>query len=146
LFDWIIGLYPRELIPDEESSTSDNSTSDNSTSNNTTSDNTTSDNTTSDNTTSDNRDSLIEKLSKLSLSRSESLTRTDSNSTLDTSTSNSSLNLNKYLSDGRLINGIENMFKLPKPIDLIRHNFFEELTIKPKDFDEKDAIYFRAGF
>lgn len=141
LFDWIIGLYPRELIPDEENSTSDNTTSDNS---NSTSDNTTSDNTTSDNSTSDNsRDSLIEKLSKLSVSGDKSLTRTD---TLDTNASDSSLITNKYLSDGRLINGIEDMFTLPTPIDLIRHNFFEELTIKPKDFDENDAIYFRAGF
>ena len=83
------------------------------------------------------------KLSKLSVSEGKSLTRTD---TLDTNASDSSLITNKYLSDGRLINGIEDMFKLPTPIDLIRHNFFEELTIKPKDFDENDAIYFRAGF
>ena len=144
LFDWIIGLYPRELIPDEENSTSDNSnsTSDNSTSDNTT-DNTTSDNTTSDNTSDNSRDSLIEKLSKLSVNGGKSLTRTD---TLDTNASDSSLINNKYLSDGRLINGIEDMFTLPTPIDLIRHNFFEELTIKPNDFDENDAIYFRAGF
>jgi hypothetical protein len=143
LFDWIIGLYPRELIPDEENSTSDNTTSDNTTSDNT---NTTSDNTntTSDNTntTSDNtRDSLHEKLSKLSVNGNS-----DSISTLNTNTLNSSLSYNKYLSDGRLINGVEDMFNLPTPIDLIRHNFFDELTVKPQDFDENDAIYFRAGF
>ena len=144
LFDWIIGLYPRELIPDEENSTSDNTTSDNTTSDNsnTTSDNTTSDNTTSDNTTSDNtRDSLHEKLSKLSVNGNS-----DSISTLNTNTLNSSLSYNKYLSDGRLVNGVEDMFNLPTPIDLIRHNFFNELTVKPQDFDENDAIYFRAGF
>ena len=117
LFDWIIGLYPRELIPDEENSTSDNTTSDNT------------------------RDSLHEKLSKLSVNGNS-----DSISTLNTNTLNSSLSYNKYLSDGRLINGVEDMFNLPTPIDLIRHNFFDELTVKPQDFDENDAIYFRAGF
>jgi hypothetical protein len=146
LFDWIIGLYPRELIPDEENSTSDNSTSDNSTSDNSTSDNSTSGS--SNNTSLVDKESLIEKISKLSVNRKKSLTNSDSISSLNTNTNtlNSSSSSNKYLSDGRLINGIENTFKLPTPIDLIRHNFFNELTIKPKDFDENDAIYFRAGF
>ena len=58
---------------------------------------------------------------------------------------NSSILETKYLSNGRLINGIESMFKLPKPLDLIRNNFFNELTIKPQDFNEKDAIYFKSG-
>ena len=135
LFDWVIGLYPRELIPDEETSSSENSY------------------TSSETTSTSNKKSLIEKLSKLSVNSSttESTTESKTESTTESTTesnmesNNSSILETKYLSNGRLINGIESMFKLPKPLDLIRNNFFNELTIKPQDFNEKDAIYFKSG-
>jgi len=131
LFDWIIGLYPRELIPDEENSSSEKSY------------------TSSETTSSSSKKSLIGKLSKLSVNSSttESNIESTTESTTESNTeSNTSLiSETKYLSNGRLINGIEQMFKLPTPLDLIRNNFFSELTIKPKDFNEKDAIYFKCG-
>jgi hypothetical protein len=43
--------------------------------------------------------------------------------------------------------GVEEKFdNLPTPISLLEHAFFEDLTKKPDDFDEKTAIYFKAGF
>ena len=127
LFDWVIGLYPRELIPDEETSSSENSY------------------TSSETTSTSNKKSLIEKLSKLSVNSSTTESTTESNMENNMESNNSSILETKYLSNGRLINGIESMFKLPKPLDLIRNNFFNELTIKPQDFNEKDAIYFKSG-
>ncbi len=127
LFDWVIGLYPRELIPDEETSSSENSY------------------TSSETTSTSNKKSLIGKLSKLSVNSSTTESTTESNMENIMESNNSSILETKYLSNGRLINGIESMFKLPKPLDLIRNNFFNELTIKPQDFNEKDAIYFKSG-
>lgn len=145
LFDWIIGLYPRELIPDEEKSTIDNTTTTNSKTENTT--DTTSDNTSeaTSNTKTDTTDALTDKLLHLNVTRSNSDVSTSESSSLNYTSNSSSDYTDKYLSDGRLINGVENEFKLPKPIDLIRNNFFNELTIKPDDFDENNAIYFKAG-
>ena len=50
-----------------------------------------------------------------------------------------------FLQEGRLVNGVESMFNLPKPFDLLSHDFFKEFTIKPNDFDEETAIYFKSG-
>lgn len=144
LFDWIIDLYPRELIPDEESSSSDSTSSSESKSQS---------NKTSISTSNQSSDNLSDKLnnlhinedstSKFSTHNSDQLESEYSDSyTYTSSKSNSS----KYLSDGRLINGVEEKFKLPTPIDLIKSKFFEELTVKPNDFDEQTAIYFKANF
>ena len=43
--------------------------------------------------------------------------------------------------------GVEEQFQnLPIPVNIITHEFFDFLRIKPDDFDEKTAMYFDAGF
>jgi hypothetical protein len=147
LFDWIVDLYPRDLIPDEESSSTSYSSEYSSSS-------------TNDSTSSKSAsksDNLNEKLKNLSISVSStdnsdnsstdnsSIDNSDNSSAGDSDNSDNS-NPPKYLSEGRLINGTEDVFKLPSPLDLIRNKFFDNLTIKPADFDESKALYFKAGF
>ena len=52
---------------------------------------------------------------------------------------------NRYLSEGRLKNGIEKDFNLPTPLSILKNSFFEEFRHKPSDFDEEKAIYFKSG-
>jgi len=75
-------------------------------------------------------------------------------STFSHSKSNKSSNIslpssndsNLYLSNGRILNGVEEKFTLPKPMEILNNTFFESFTTKPSDFDEKTALYFKAGF
>lgn len=119
LFDWIIELYPRELIPDDTDSTASSSSSVASTS---------------------------ETSSSSNSSSSSSLDSFTHSETETKSTSNKNSDDNKYLLEGRLINGANDVFQLPTPLELLKQKFFEPFTVKPDDFDEKTAIYFNAGF
>lgn len=146
LFDWIVSIYPDELIPREEHSESSGSDS-------------TSENTSEVKKISE-EDVLKDKLAKLnfgtkskSTSQSESLSSLDSSSTgsygsnNSTTSSDSSDTYDRYLSSGRIRNGIDEEFDdLPIPIKLLNHEFFEHFTKKPADFDESKAIYFDSGF
>lgn len=143
LFDWIVDLYPRDLIPDEESSSTSYSSDYSSSSTN--------DSTSSKSTSKS--DKLNEKLKNLSISISSTdnsdssdISDNSDNSSAGDSDNSDNSNPQKYLSEGRLINGTEDIFKLPSPLDLIRNKFFDNLTIKPADFDESKALYFKAGF
>jgi len=120
LFDWIIELYPRELIPDDNDSTSTLKSSRSSNS------------------------SLDSFTSKFSSSSSSSSSETESDRSFKQSTKYT--DDNKYLLEGRLMNGAEDVFQLPTPLELLNHKFFDSFTVKPDDFDEKTAIYFNAGF
>ena len=139
LFDWIIDLYPRELIPNDNNS---NSTSESSRS-----------------SSNSSVDSLPEShLFTDSESESENDTKKNKKDKIKSSSSISSLNKeteketdkesddNKYLLDGRLMNGTEELFPLPTPLDLLQQDFFKSFKSKPADFDEKTALYFKAGF
>lgn len=134
LYDWIIQLYPRELIPDEESSSS---------STNISSETTTSETTTSETETTSDIDTTTSEIDTTT-SETETETETDTNKSSD-NTSHSSLE-SIYVAEGRLVNGVEEKFKLPSPIDLLNETFFESFTKRPADFDENDALYFKAGF
>jgi hypothetical protein len=147
LFNWIISIYPPELIPkDNESNSSDLSSnlsskvssnlsskvSSNLSSNLSSK---VSDNISDDSNDSSSSESSSESSSKSS-SGSSSGSRSDSTSEYD-----------EFLSDGRMKCGVEEQFdNLPIPIDIINNSFFDFLRIKPIDFDEKTAIYFDAGF
>ena len=122
LFDWIIELYPRELIPDDSNSTSTSNSS-----------------TKSDSSLDSLPEShLFTNSDSGSDSGSGSISKDLSNLTVETE--------NKYLLEGRLMNGIEKSFDLPTPLNLLKHDFFKSFTTKPDDFDEKTAVYFNAGF
>jgi hypothetical protein len=171
LFDWIIELYPREVIPEDDDSTSSSSssvTSSGSSQSSTTSEQEKSEQEKSDKNKSEqeksdknkseqeksdkNKSENDELLKDLTLSyttsdsssesTSDSSSETTSNSISETTSDSEQL----YISEGRLINGTEDVFKLPSPLDLLKHGFFENFTFKPNDFDESNAIYFKAGF
>ena len=125
LFDWIVDLYPDELIPEDEDSTDSGLSESNTESNRTTNEPSLSD-------TNDHADSVA----------SES--HPDSHD--DSHTESSYASTKRYLNDGRLINGVENDFVLPSPGQLLDHKFFESFTKVPDDFKESEAIYFHAKF
>jgi hypothetical protein len=131
LFDWILEIYPSELIPEDETS-SNSIVYSNSSDTSDTSD--TSDNTDSD----DSSDSDT-------LSTSYYTDTSDTSDTSNTDTSDTEKNIT-YLKNGRLVNGIEKDFKLLTPLEILNNPFFEQFTKKPDDFDEKTAMYFKAGF
>lgn len=151
LFDWIIELYPREVIPEDDDSTSSSTSSSlssssrqsSSSSNSSKQGNSENDELVKDLTLSDNS---TRESSSNSSSDSSSNSSSDSTSDSSSDSTRDSTRDPLYISEGRLINGTEDVFKLPSPLDLLKHGFFENFTIKPSDFDEKSAIYFKAGF
>jgi hypothetical protein len=127
-----MSIYPEELIPEEEHSdeSSNSSTSSSSLSKSLT----------------NSRSSVSSKSSSISSKSSNSNVSSKSSTSSNTSSSVETDDV-VYLYEGRLKNGIENMFDdLPIPRILLNDKFFEEFSKKPKDFDEAKAIYFRAGF
>ena len=157
LFDWIISLYPRELIPEDESSSSCSASSASSAP---------SDYSSSSSNKSGKKlsplSSISSKYKKKSNDKSNDKSSDKSNDksndkSSEESNDNSSEESNdksndnsseesKYMHDGRLINGTEEKFSLPNPLTLINDAFFESFTKKPDDFDEKTAVYFNAMF
>ena len=142
LFDWIVRLYPTELIPEDLSETTTDTTSD-------TTDATDATDTTNTTDTTDTIDSadittdVVPDLENLEISDSSSSDSNESGSSNESSSSSGII----YLSDGRMINGVEKLFdNLPTPLNILNDTFFESLTIKPDDFEESKAVYFKAGF
>lgn len=153
LFDWIIQLYPREVIPEDEESTASSSTSESSSDQSSSSKYDSS-------SSSDDLDELVEQLTLSDDNENSEDSTNSANGDYDSSSDTSSLSSSQsddlsssssshepiYVSDGRLINGTEEIFKLPTPIELLDDDFFTSFTVKPDDFDESTAIYFNAGF
>jgi uncharacterized membrane protein YgcG len=171
LFNWILEIYPPELIPKEEKSDSDSSSSSSSSStsdsdsDSSSSSSSSSSGTSSSSSTSDTSSSSSSDSSRSSSSTSDSDTSSSSYSDSDTSSSSSSTSSSddtdtsdsdtdasseisdRYLSDGRMKYGIEDMFDdLPTPLKMLSHPFFQSFTKKPSDFSEETAIYFDAKF
>jgi hypothetical protein len=144
IFDWIIKLYPQELIPDDESSYESSLTlpnSDNDSDSESDSDND-SDNE-SDSESDSDSDSDNDSESK---SDSDKSTKDKTKTETKSETDSDSETENQYIDEGRLINGMEKMFDLPTPLQLLEDPLFESFKTKPQDFDEKTAVYFKAGF
>jgi hypothetical protein len=158
LFDWIVDIYPDELIPREDSSSTDSSSSVSKSKPRETSGEFSQD------------DILKTKMDKIKLSEasnkslSSASTDTSTDASTDASTDDSSdcstdassdassdgsssSEYNRYLSEGRMKNGIESQFEdLPTPAKILKHSFFDSFKQKPSDFDESKALYFNAGF
>ena len=145
LFDWITTIYPEELIPKEDNSSyTSNSSSSNSSSNNSSS----SDSSSSENTDKDESEEIGESIKSKSI-KSKSIKSGGSILSRFSSDSSSSSRsaYDPYLSEGRMKNGVENKFEnIPTPYTLLDSPFFEQFLVKPSDFDEKTAVYFKAGF
>jgi len=128
LFDWIMNLYPSELIPEDEDSCSSSSQE-------------------SSKYDSPSTQSSITSDTPLSTVSSPKSTVDLSSTTKSSSSRSEVVNDEKqYLLEGRMINGVEEEFKLPTPKELLKNDFFRAFTTKPDDFNEATAIYFRAGF
>jgi hypothetical protein len=147
LFDWILEVYPDELIPREESdSSSDSSSSTSNSSDDDLQDKLDNITLSDDDDDKDNDESSSNSDSSSSSGSSSESDNTDSNSDNSSESSSSSSGLyNRYLSEGRLKNGIEKDFDLPTPLTILRNKLFDEFRNKPSDFDESKAIYFKSG-
>ena len=121
LFDWIMKIYPSELIPKEDESTSE--------------------------TSSEISSDQIESKNSPRIEEIESDDESVSDDESDSSKSSSRSAYDRYLSEGRIKNGMEKEFTdLPTPNTILDNDFFNIFLTKPTDFDEKTAIYFKAGF
>lgn len=151
LFDWIIGLFPEELIPEESTSTASRGSSDESTS---TSTSTATQSTATQNTEESSTASTTESVDDSTEGSTEGSTEDTQSTGTESADEKESELLSDfaetetlYLHEGRMVNGVEEMFpNLPQPLGVLSDKFFEAFTKKPDDFDESTAIYFKAGF
>jgi hypothetical protein len=125
LFDWILSLYPRELIPEDTTDISVSASENPETSTTDITDKS------SDAVTDDS--SLINGLTLLSISDSTTLV-TDS-TTLVTDSTNTESSSEDLLIHRRLKNGVASLYKLPNVTLLLSDAFFSELKIAPVDYD-----------
>lgn len=158
LFDWIVSIYPDELIPREDDSSEGSSHSSYSSSLKNGSE-------IKELEEIDEEAVLKKKLAKLNLNKnseneskheksedmseqnSTNSSRSDNSDDSESESCSSDEIYDRYLSSGRIRNGIDEEFEdLPIPIKLLHSDFFEKFTKKPADFDESKAIYFDAGF
>jgi len=151
LFNWILEIYPPELIPKEEKTDARSSRSSSSSSSSSESDSSSNLSSESSSKSRSESDSSSENSSESSSSssdntRSESSSESSSESLSDRSDrSDLSSVSDRYLSDGRMKVGIEELFDdLPTPMKLLDNPFFESFTKKPADFVESESIYFNA--
>jgi hypothetical protein len=140
LFDFIMQLYPQELIP-EESSSDD---SDDMESNNTNSDSGSSSSTLTDSNISGNSGTQTTESNSIIDSTESTSDSTNYGNSSSTDYGNSSSYENAYLKEGRMVNGIEHQFSMPKPLSILESEYFANLTIKPDDFDDNNCIHFKA--
>lgn len=112
LFEWIVSLYPAELIPDEEVDITD---------------------TQGDITTSTNTDNSHKDMTNSSNNEENSY---ETSLETDTYTSILDESVMTFLHDSRMINGVEKMFNdLPEALNLLKSDFFDVFKQKPKDLD-----------
>ena len=158
LFDWILKIYPDEVVPEDDNSSNTYSsstlssksnsytcTSEHSSYKNKTLSDTNTDNDNDNDNSSSSSDSSDSNDSNDSDDSNDSSDSNDSNDSSDSSYNSDSSGDEIYLKNGRLINGVEEKFKLLTPIQILENSFFEQFLQKPDDFDENKAIYFKAG-
>jgi hypothetical protein len=128
LFNWVLKTYPEEVIPPDESTTESSSED-------------------SSDSSSESSDSSSEDSSNKNSSESSDNNSSESSddSSSESSDESSSSSHTEFLKDGRLINGVENKIKLPRPLELLENDFFKEFLIKPDDFDQSTAVYFTCN-
>ena len=130
LFNWILNVFPESVIPPDDSSMSSTDTSDSSNSSNSI----------IETSHDDNSDSGSDRESS-----SDRESGSDSDSSNDSSSSDTGSDDTIYMKDGRLINDIHTKMNLPKPLELLQNDFFNEFLNKPSDFDESTAVYFTCS-
>jgi hypothetical protein len=129
LFDWVLSLYPKELIP-PDSDTDSTTTSPK---------NTNFSQTDKSHLTFSTDDTDYTQ----SLKSQEKDTEDNDTTSVDWSSDTSSTYEKELLYDGRLINGVEKNYpSLPVPLQLLQSPFFNIFTQKPKDFNVNECIVF----
>lgn len=118
LFDWILTLYPAELIPDDDNDSSSQSSSPST-------------------RTTANTHTQSTVTTQTPTTRTAKTVATVSTDSLDQGRQKT-----QYLDDGRLINGADEVFDLPTPTNLLTNPFFSAFMEKPDDFDPETAVYF----
>ena len=128
LFNWILKLYPEELIPEDPSEHSDSYTASTTTNTANTSKSMTitTEETTEETDEKNTGESINSMMNKLSVS-TETFHR-------------------DYLKDHRIINGMERYFKLPNPMELLKDDLFSSFLTKPDDYSEHNSFVFESGF
>lgn len=127
LYEWIMSIYPHELIPEDESSVETDSMSGDSGS-----DSMNGSRSRDDGSRDDGNGSRSDGSRDDGSDGSELSSRPGSGSETETI----------YTHRGRIINGMEKGFKnLPTPKTILTHKFFQEFKTKPADFN-KDVSYF----
>ena len=150
LFNWILSVYPSKVIPEDSTNSSDSSTDSSSDSSSgkssDSSSNSSTDSSTDSSSDSSSNNSCDSSCDNSDLSSSYYSTTSDSSdSSYTTSHESESSESEKYVIEGRLVNGAEKLFTLPTPFELLSHEFFSEFLKKPDDFDEKTAVYFACN-
>jgi hypothetical protein len=120
-FDWIMSLYPLDLIPSDSSENSSEKDSENSSENSSENGSENSSENGSDNSSDYNSEDVIsEMFSNFTISETK-----------------------EFLHDGRIVNGVEELFPdLPIPYQLITSSFFDCFKQKPEDFDKNENCVF----
>lgn len=139
LFDWIMSIYPSDLIPDDPSKSSRSSRY---TRSSLSSESKSSGKSIAKSESTEySRNSNSPTSSTLSSHSTHSYSRSYSSQS-STDSSNSS-NSHGFLWEGRLINGIEKKYPtLPDALYLLNLPFFDTLTTVPLDFDEEQSFFF----
>ena len=137
LFNWILNVYPEEVIPPEDETTTTTSRTRSSDSSDSSDLSDSCDSSDSDKKRSSYRSSSYRSSYKSSY---RSSCRSSGKSSDKTSKSEE-----LYVIKGRLVNGSETKFDLPKPLQLLEHDFFKEFLNKPDNYDEKKAVIFTCS-
>lgn len=144
LFDWIMAIYPSELIPKEDASTSETSSEDSSSEEIEGDGPQIEEIESGEESGDESGDESGEESGEEEGSEEDSGDESESGSSSESSSRSA---YDRYLSEGRIKNGMEKEFTdLPTPNTILDNDFFSVFLTKPADFDEKTAIYFKAGF
>ena len=122
LFSWITNLFPKELIPETTSSSYTESYS--------------------SSTSCIDLDTITYTFTDSEITEIDTDTETTETYT-ESSSSTGEFSESDFLYKGRMINGVEKLFRLPKTKDLLLNPFFSEFLNKPEDFDENKCLFFK---
>lgn len=128
LFDWIMKIYPEELIPDDESVYTGTDSTDYS-------------------STRESSDSSSRRSSRKSSGGSSRRSGSEkvSSGGVSNDKSDDKSEYKVYTREGRMVNGVEKMFSdIPTPLSLLDDPFFADFTQKPDDFEESRAIHLHS--
>lgn len=150
MFDWIVSVFPEEVIPPDESTGGTGSPSSSYTETSSSQDMgssfyTESSNDASETSGSEADDQLLSKLLGKTTIKDKEYTESYEESNdkeEEEDEEEEDDDYTEYLDEGRLINHKADHLKIPTTYELLRNPFFDALKERPKDFQEATAVYF----